>query len=78
MARTKKRRAIRMRFRKNDPNHNLLAATQHWIKANGGDAIVIGGIGLMKEPLDDLRYKIVIGAMGRAPQKSEAGNGNRR
>lgn len=68
----KKGRMIHMRFRKNDPAHNLLAATQHWLKANGGKAIVLGGIGLMKEPLDDLRYKIVISCMGRPPQKPDA------
>ncbi len=68
----KKGRMIHMRFRKDDPAHNLLAATQHWIKANGGNVLVIGGIGLMKEPFDDLRYKIVVNCSGRPPLKQEA------
>lgn len=67
----KKRRTIHMRFRKDDPAHNLLAATQHWVKANGGSVLVIGGIGLMKEPFDELRFKIVVGCMGRSPVKLE-------
>lgn len=65
----KKARLVNLRFRKNDPAHNLLAATQHWVKANGGNTVVIGGIGLMKEPLDDLRYKIVVSCVGRPPSK---------
>jgi hypothetical protein len=68
----KKGRMLHMRFRKNDPTHNLLAATQHWVKANGGAAIVIGGIGLMKEPFDEFRYKIVVGCTGRPPIKPVA------
>jgi hypothetical protein len=65
----KKGRAIHMRFRKNDPAHNLLAATQHWIKANGGSVVVIGGIGLMRKPFDELRYQIVVSCMGKPPIK---------
>jgi len=58
---------IHLRFRKNDPGHNLLAATQHWIKANGGNAIVIGGIGVMEE--GEFKYRICVSAMGRLPLK---------
>ena len=63
---------IHLRFRKDDPAHNLLAATQHWVKANGGDIVVIGGIGLMKEPFDEHRFKIVVGCTGKPPSKPEA------
>lgn len=68
----KKKKLAPLRFRKNDPGHNLLAATQHWITANGGNAVVLGGIGLMREPLDALRYKIVVSCAGRPPVKPEA------
>ncbi len=68
----KKRRRIHLRFRKNDPGHNLLAATQHWVRANGGDIVVLGGIGLMREPFDELQYSIVVKCMGRPPAKPEA------
>ena len=61
----------KLRFRKNDPTHNLLAATQHWVKANGGDLVVVGGIGLMGDPYgsSDYKFKVVIGCLGRRPQK---------
>lgn len=65
----KKPRLIRMRFRKNDPSHNLLAATQAWILANGGSALVIGGIGIMHE--GEMKYRVCIGALGRKPTKEK-------
>ncbi len=54
-----------MRFRKGDPAHNLLTAVTHWVRANGGDLVVVGGIGIMHEGLH--RYKVCIGALGDAP-----------
>lgn len=63
----RKKGLITLRFRKDDPTHNLLAATQHWIKANGGSAIVIGGIGLLRE--GEFKYRVCVGAMGRCPEK---------
>lgn len=65
----RKPRLIRLRFRKNDPSHNLVAATQAWILANGGNAIVLGGISIMNEGA--LRYRVCIGALGRAPTKEK-------
>jgi hypothetical protein len=65
----RKARAIHLRFRKNDPTHNLIAATQHWIKANGGSAIVLGSIGIMCEGA--FKYSVCIGAMGRPPEKEK-------
>lgn len=68
---------IRLRFRKNDPAHNLQAAAQAWLIANGGDAVVIGRIGIMREP-DAFRFQICIGVTGMPPTKikpKETGEG---
>ncbi len=65
----KVKRFPRLRFRKNDPAHNLLAATQHWVQANGGEIIVGGGIGIMREGPN--KYRVCIGCLGREPSKSE-------
>ncbi len=69
----RKSRTIHLRFRRNDPTHNLIAATQHWIKANGGTAIVLGSIGIMRE--GEFNYSVCMRATGRAPTK-EAKDGN--
>ena len=58
-----------MRFRKNDPAHNLLAATQHWVKANGGVLVVIGGIRILHEGKH--KFKVCVGCLGRMPEKSK-------
>jgi len=70
MPKSSKRRMTRLRFRKNDPAHNLMAATQHWILANGGTAVVLGGVGLMRE--SEYKYQVCIGALGRAPEKPKS------
>lgn len=54
-------------FRKNDPTHNLIAATQHWIEANGGTALVLGSIGLMYE--GEFKYSVCMHVVGRPPKK---------
>jgi hypothetical protein len=64
----KKKRLTAMRFRKGDPAHNLLAATQHWVHANGGKLLVVGGIGLMSNNLDRYKFSVVVGCMGRKPE----------
>lgn len=66
---SRKGRSIRLRFRKGDPAHNLVAATQHWIHANGGTAVVLGSIGIMDE--GGFKYQVCIGAMGQIPKKKE-------
>jgi hypothetical protein len=72
----RKRRTI-LKFRKNDPAHNLLAATQHWVRANGGDLIVVGGIGVLTEGFggSEYKFKVAIGCCGTAPKKKEAPDG---
>lgn len=65
-----KRRHMTLRFRKNDPGHNLLAAAQRWVEAHGGDTLVIGGISVQYEGIH--RFKVSIGCIGRAPRKKES------
>ena len=69
-ARTKKPRLIRLRFRKDDPSHNLLAAAQHYILANGGTALLIGGIDIITMPYDPpSKYRVAVGCLGVRPEK---------
>jgi hypothetical protein len=68
----KQQKRTHLRFRKNDPAHNLMAAVQHWVKANGGDLIVIGGIETQTMPGDTYRFKVAIGCTGRRPEKAAA------
>lgn len=65
----KKPRRIRLRFRKNDPAHNLQAAAQAWLIAHGGDAVMIGRIGIMRDG-DDHRFFICVGVTGTRPTKN--------
>lgn len=58
-----------MRFRKNDPAHNLLAATQHWVKANGGDLVVVGSIGLLDQ--GGMKFQVCVGCLGQKPVKQK-------
>lgn len=58
-----------MRFRKNDPAHNLQAAATHWIKAHGGNAIVIGGIEVQQWPGDgEFNYRVAVRVTGKKPE----------
>lgn len=68
----KKQRMIRLRFRKNDPSHNLLAAVQHWVVANGGSLALVGGIETQSMVPGDYRFKVAIGCMGKRPEKPAA------
>lgn len=69
MAKKRKRKWTWLRYRKNDLAHNVLVATQRWIHANGGTAVVIGSIGIMDE--GQHRYRVCVGALGRLPEKKE-------
>ena len=65
-----------MRYRKDDVSHNVLCAVQRWIHANGGTAVVLGGIGIMNEDNPFIaatkgRYRICVGALGLPPVKKE-------
>ena len=67
MAKRKKRQYRVMRFRKNDPAHNLIAAAQHWLISKGAPPVLIGPIGLL--PQGELnKFQVCVGALGRMPE----------
>ena len=66
----KARKWLWLKFRKGDHSHNLLVAAQRWVHANGGTAVVLGGIGLMDGPMK-YRYNVVISATGTKPSKEK-------
>lgn len=60
---------MKLRFRKNDPEHNLLAATQHWVEANYGALVVVGGIEVQTWPGDNAHnFRVAVKCTGRAPE----------
>jgi hypothetical protein len=66
--RTKGRKWTRLRYRKNDLGHNVLVSVQRWIHANGGSAVVLGGIGLL-DMVGEFRYGVVVSATGKRPER---------
>ena len=59
-----------MRFRKRDPDHNLIAAATHWIRHHGGRALIIGGTEIQSWPSDlSQTYRLGIRFTGRKPEK---------
>lgn len=59
-----------LRFRRHDPEHNLLAAVQHYVKANGGALVVVGGIEVQRDAFEaPLNFKIAVRCTGRPPTK---------
>jgi len=68
----KKARTTKLRFRKDDPLHNLLAAVQHYVLANSGEIVVIGGVEVIEMPHDaGGKFRIAVGCLGRKPVKPE-------
>ena len=60
----------RPRFRKNDHTHNMQVEVLRWVKANGGSAVVIGGVGLMQE--SPFNYFVCVKCTGVKPEKPKA------
>ena len=59
---------MKLRFRKNDPEHNLLAAIQHWVEANAGALVVVGGIEVQTWPGESKHnFKIAVKCTGTPP-----------
>lgn len=70
MAKKKKKKSgiIILRFRKNDPTHNLYAAVQHYVRANGGNIIVVGGVSVQEWPGDiPGKFSLAIRCVGQKP-----------
>ena len=72
MSKKKRKSWTWLRYRKNDLGHNVLVAVQRWIRANGGTAVVLGGIGLL-DMGGEFRYGVVVSATGRKPNKPKSG-----
>ncbi len=72
MAKKRKRTPWCLRYRKNDPGHNMLVSTQRWIHANGGTALLLGGIDIVQLPEDNpLKYRVAVVAIGKKPSKKD-------
>lgn len=57
-----------MRWRKNDPTHNLYKAVRDYIISKNGDVLVIGGIQIQKWPTDPaFTYQVAVKCTGRKP-----------
>jgi hypothetical protein len=67
VTKTRKRRWLWLRYRKGDVAHNLLVAAERYIHANGGTAVVLGGIKVIQmEPAGcQLTYNLAIGFLGK-------------
>lgn len=63
------RKYKRLRFRKNDPIHNLYAAVQHYVYANDGTIAVIGGIQIQEWPLElPYHFQVSVKCTGLKPK----------
>lgn len=55
------------------PVDALYEAVSKWVEANGGKLVVIGGIEIMKWPLDRKgQFRVSIGCLGKMPIKPKA------
>lgn len=80
MKKPRKQKWCWLRYRKHDLAHNVQVAMQRWIHANGGTAVVLGGIGLLDEenpfvPGTKGKYQVCVGALGvkpKPPQKTKS------
>lgn len=66
------------RFRKNDPTHNVLVAVSRWIKANGGDVMVIGGIEIQDWQEGAWKFRVGVKCLGLAPVKAKETESSKR
>jgi hypothetical protein len=62
-----------MRYRKNDPAHNLLVAASRFIRAKGGSLLIIGPIEVQEWPEDRAgMFRLAVKCLGRKPNKEAA------
>lgn len=62
------KRKTHFKYSKDDAADRLLRAVADWVNANGGSAVVAGGIGIQQYP-DDLKYnyQVVVRVTGCKP-----------
>jgi hypothetical protein len=65
----------RLRFRKNDPEHNLIVAAQQVILARGGTALVLGPVQVIHWPGDEFKYHVAVEVVGRPPKAKNPSKG---
>ena len=58
-----------MRYRKHDPAHNMLVATQRYIHANGGSVTIIGGVEVQQFGEGPNHFRIAVRCLGTPPEK---------
>lgn len=58
----------RMRFRKHDDDHNILAAVSNWVKSRGGDLLVVGGIEIQNWSDGIGKFRVAVHCTGRSPK----------
>jgi hypothetical protein len=56
-----------LRYRKNDPDHNLLVAVQRWVHNRGGNLLVIGGVELQDWHEGASKFKVAVRCLGKRP-----------
>lgn len=62
----------KMRFRKDDPDHNVLAAVSNFVKARGGTVLVVGGIEIQDWQDGVGKFRVAVHCTGRAPRRTDA------
>jgi hypothetical protein len=61
----------RLRFRKRDYAHNLQAAVQHWVHANGGSLVLVGAIEIQEWGERVGVFRVAVRCLGRKPEKKQ-------
>lgn len=64
-----------LRYRKNDPTHNVFVAVQRWVMANGGSAFVMGGVEVQDWHEGAGKYRVAVKIVGARPKGREDANG---
>ena len=57
----------KLRYRKNDPSHNVLAAISNWVQANGGNLIMVGGMEIQHWGDGIGKFRVAVKCLGRPP-----------
>ena len=65
----KRRKFAALRYRRKDAAHNVLVAVSRWVRANGGNLLIIGPIELQDWNEGMGKFKVAIGCLGRKPEK---------
>jgi hypothetical protein len=67
----RKGKRFSLRFRKKDIEHNLLVAVTRWVRARGGNLLVVGGISVQDWHEGMGKFKIAVNCLGAMPRKEK-------